>query len=42
MEKVSSEIKDLLENRLCAYDILAEASIVNLKLSQLFEQAIRK
>jgi len=40
-EKVRSEIKDLLKQRLAAYDILVDDfSIVNFRFSQQFEQAI--
>ncbi len=40
-EKVRGEIKDLLKNRLLAYDIVVDDfSIVNFKFSQQFEQAI--
>ncbi len=40
-EKVRSEIKDLLKNRLVPYNILVDDfSIVNFKFSQVFEQAI--
>ncbi len=40
-EKVRSEIKDLLKNRLFPYNILVDDfSIVNFKFSQVFEQAI--
>ncbi len=40
-EKVRSEIKDLLKNRLSSYNIMVDDfSIVNFKFSQLFEQAI--
>ncbi len=40
-EKIRSEIKDLLKQRLIAYDILVDDfSIVNFRFSQQFEQAI--
>jgi regulator of protease activity HflC (stomatin/prohibitin superfamily) len=40
-EKIRSEIKDLLKQRLVAYDILIDDfSIVNFRFSQQFEQAI--